>query len=156
MRYQWGGELGRLDLLFEKDEKEEWHVNRYRARLIPVTSDLPEDPAVAAVVERYWRPISAHYSEVIGKAAGDFIERGDDLAPYNLLADSIRETYKTDIELDYIGGIRPEFVEGDIMLADLVSLDPFKNSVVTFKIKGSTLKELLVKSAGRIRNSLSH
>jgi 5'-nucleotidase/UDP-sugar diphosphatase len=143
--YQWGGELGRLDLLFDKDEKGAWHVVRYRARLLPITSDLPEDPVVAAVVARYWKPISARYGEVIGKAAGDFMDRGDDFTAYNLLTDSTRETYKTQIGIDYMGGIRPQLVEGNILLADLACLDPFNNSVVTFKITGSKLKELITK-----------
>ncbi len=143
--HQWGGELGRLDLLFDKDERGEWHVVRYRARLIPITAEIQEDPDVAAIVERYWKPISARYGEVIGKATGDFMDRGDDFTAYNLLVDSTRETCKTEIGVDYMGGIRPQLVEGDIVLADIASLDPFNNSVVTFKIEGSKLKELLIK-----------
>ena len=96
-------------------------------------------------MERYWKPISARYGEVIGKAAGDFMDHGDDFTAYNLLTDSTRETYKTQIGIDYMGGIRPQLVEGNILLADLASLDPFNNSVVTFKITGSKLKELITK-----------
>ncbi len=51
--FQWGGELGRLDLLFEKDGAGAWRVSRYRARLLPVTADLPAEPMVAAVVDKY-------------------------------------------------------------------------------------------------------
>jgi len=91
--YQWGGELGRLDLLFDKDEKGSWHVARYRARLIPVISDIPEDAETAKVVDWYWKKISARFGEVIGEASGDFISRGDDMAQYNLFADSIREAF---------------------------------------------------------------
>jgi len=29
--HQWGGELGRLDLLFEKNPQGVWRVDRYRA-----------------------------------------------------------------------------------------------------------------------------
>ena len=64
--HQWGGELGRLDLLFAKDETGAWRVDRYRARLIPVTADIPEDPGVAAVVNQFWKPIAPRYAEVIG------------------------------------------------------------------------------------------
>jgi 5'-nucleotidase / UDP-sugar diphosphatase len=143
--YQWGGELGRLDLLFEKDESGVWHVDRYRARLIPVTSDIPEDPAVAAVVARYWEPIAARYGVVIGQAAGDFVARGDDLAQYNLVADAVRETFKTQIDFENMGGIRAELAEGNIRFSDLVDLDPFSNTVVTFSISGRALKEVLTK-----------
>jgi 5'-nucleotidase / UDP-sugar diphosphatase len=144
--HQWGGEIGRLDLLFEKDESGAWHVDRYRARLIPVTSDIPEDPVVAAIVARYWDPIKGRYDEVIGQAAGDFVARGDDLAQYNLVADAVRETFKTQIDFENMGGVRAELAEGKIRFSDLVDMDPFSNTVVTFRITGSALKEFLLKT----------
>lgn len=144
--HQWGGELGRLDLLFIKDSNGGWHVDRYRARLIPVTPDIAEDPAVAAVVDRYWKPIAGRYGEIIGKAAEDITERCDDLAPYNLVADSIREAMGTDIEFENMGGVRAPLVKGNITLADVIDMDPFDNKVMTFKVTGRQLKEILIKS----------
>jgi 5'-nucleotidase/UDP-sugar diphosphatase len=141
--YQWGGELGRLDLLFGRDAHGAWHIERYRAALIPVTPDIPEDKTVAAVVDDYWKPIASRYNEIIGKAAADFIERGDDLAPYNLLADSIRETFDTEIELENLGGVRAPLIKGNITRENLVEMDPFDNTIVTFKISGRQLKDIL-------------
>jgi 5'-nucleotidase / UDP-sugar diphosphatase len=141
--HQWGGELGRLDLLFGKDSRGIWHIERYRASLIPVTPDIPEDPSVAAVVDKFWKPIAARFGEIIGQAAADFIERGNDLAPYNLMADCIRDTFKTDIELENMGGIRAPLIKGKITREDLVTMDPFNNTVVTFKITGRELKDIL-------------
>lgn len=89
--HQWGGELGRLDLLFSKDQSGAWRVDRYRARLIPVSADIPDDAAVAAVVEQFWKPIAPRYAEVIGQAAGEFSSRGDDMAEYHLMSDALRE-----------------------------------------------------------------
>jgi 2',3'-cyclic-nucleotide 2'-phosphodiesterase (5'-nucleotidase family) len=109
-----------------------------------VTPDIPEDPAVAAVVEHYWQPIAARYGQIIGQAAADFVERGDDLAPYNLMADSIRETFGTEIELENMGGVRAPLVKGNITWANLVDMDPFDNTIVTFKISGRRLKEILL------------
>jgi 5'-nucleotidase / UDP-sugar diphosphatase len=144
--YQWGGEIGRLDLLFDKDEKNIWRVERYRARLLPVTPDIVEDDKVAALVASYWNPIAARYGEVIGKASADFIERGDDLSNYNLVADAMRETYGTEIELENMGGVRAPIIKGDITMAHLIELDPFVNTVVTFKITGRQLKDILLRS----------
>ncbi len=144
--HQWAGELGRLDLLFDKDDQGAWHVDRYRARLIPVTTDIPEDPEVASVVDRFWKPISSKFGEVIGEAAADFISRGDDLAHYNLFSDSIREAFKTQFDLENLGGIRSDLVAGKITKADLVNMDPFDNTVITFQVKGRELKEILQKN----------
>jgi 5'-nucleotidase / UDP-sugar diphosphatase len=145
--HQWGGELGRLDLYFEKDRSGTWHISPdYRERLIPITSDVPEDPEVAAVVARYWELIASRYGTVIGRAAADFVARGDDLAQYNLVADAIRDTFKTDVEFENLGGVRAELAAGKITFEDLVNMDPFNNTVATFSIDGKTLKEILTKS----------
>ena len=143
--HQWGGELGRCDLLFKKDPAGAWHVDRYRARLIPITAAIQPDAGVAAVVDQYLNPIASRYAEVIGEAAGDFISRCDDWAEYNLVADAIRETFGTEIELENIGGIRSPLVKGKITRGDLVALDPFNNTVVTFRITGLKLKRILTK-----------
>jgi 5'-nucleotidase/UDP-sugar diphosphatase len=143
--HQWGGELGRCDLLFKKDPAGRWHVDRYRARLIPITAAIQPDAGVAAVIDRYWSPIAPYYAEVIGEAAGDFSSRCDDWAEYNLVADAIRETFKTEIELENMGGIRSPLVKGKITRGDLVALDPFNNTVVTFQITGLKLRKLLKK-----------
>jgi 5'-nucleotidase / UDP-sugar diphosphatase len=143
--YQWGGELGRLDLLLAKDGTGAWHVNRYRARLIPVTPDIPEDAAVASIVDHYWSPIKARFEEVIGQAAGDFSERGDDLAQYNLVADSVRQSYGTEFVLENMGGVRAPLIKGPITRGALVDMDPFNNTIVTFSVNGRRLKEILLK-----------
>ncbi len=141
--HQWGGELGRLDLLFERDAKGAWHVGRYRARLLPVNATIEADARVAAVVDQYWQPIAARYGEVIGQAEGDFSTRGDDEAPYNLVADAVRETFATDFDLENMGGVRAPLVKGQITRGDMVTLDPFNNTVILFKISGRDLKRIL-------------
>ena len=143
--HQWGGELGRCDLLFKKDSAGTWHVNRYRARLLPITVSVPPDPTVTAVVDRYWNPIAPRYAEVIGQATGDFSSRNDDLAEYNLVSDAVRETFGTEVELENLGGVRSPLVKGEITLGDLVALDPFENTVVTFRITGLRLRQVLKK-----------
>lgn len=143
--HQWGGELGRLDLLFARDAKGRWRLDRYRARLIPITAELSDDPEVAAVVDKFWKPISAVYDEVVGEAIGEFSSRGDDLAEYNLMADALRETFQADFSVENMGGIRAPLLRGPIRRGDLVQLDPFANTVITFKMNGRDLKQLLAR-----------
>ncbi|MFN3682640.1 MAG: bifunctional metallophosphatase/5'-nucleotidase [Fimbriimonadaceae bacterium] len=142
--FQWGGELGRLDLLLTKG-KAGWKISRHRASLIPITSAIPEDPRVAAVVERYWRPIASKYGEVVGEAVADVAPRYDDLAEYNLVADAVRETLGVQFDLENIGGVRAPLVKGPITMGDLVTMDPFNNSVVTTKLTGAQLKAVLLR-----------
>ena len=145
--HQWGGELGRCDLLFKKEPAGTWHVERYRARLIPITVAIEPDAQVAAVIDRYRNPINAHYAEVIGEAVDDFSSRCDDWAEYNLVADAVRETFGTEIEIENLGGVRSPLLKGTITRGDLVALDPFANTVVTFKITGLQLRKILARYA---------
>src|SRR5688500_7675217 len=89
--FQWGGTLGRLDLNLYRDEKGRWAVRKYAGKLLPVTAAIPEDQAVAAVVDKYWKPISEKYGAVVGTAGDDFTLRGPDRAEYNMVADAVRE-----------------------------------------------------------------
>jgi 5'-nucleotidase len=141
--HQWGGELGRLDLELEKDTAGTWSVVRHKASLIPITSEIVEDHETAAIVDRYWKPIAAKYTEVIGRATADFTDRENDLPAYNLMADALRETYKVDFALENMGGVRAPLFAGNITAADLGAMDPFDNTVVTFSIRGSRLRGIL-------------
>ncbi|HSW37949.1 MAG TPA: bifunctional UDP-sugar hydrolase/5'-nucleotidase [Acidobacteriota bacterium] len=141
--HQWGGELGRLDLVFTRDSGGNWHIEHYDASLIAVTADIPEDEKTAAVVNRYWQPIAGRYGEVIGRAAADFIDRGNDMTAYNLMADAVRETFGVELALENLGGVRAPLIEGDITLADLAAMDPFDNTIVTFTISGKQLRRIL-------------
>jgi 5'-nucleotidase / UDP-sugar diphosphatase len=143
--FQWGGELGRLDLLFAKDAKGAWRVARYRARLIPITKEIAPEPSVAAAVDKFWQPIAPKFGKVIGKATGDFSSRGDDAAPYNLVADAVRETFAADVEFENSGGVRAPLVAGDITQTDLVTMDPFDNKVILFKATGKQIKDILAR-----------
>jgi 5'-nucleotidase / UDP-sugar diphosphatase len=143
--HQWGGELGRLDLLFEKDAAGAWHVDRYRARLVPVTKEIAPEPSVTTVVDRFWQPIAGRFGEVVGQAAADFSSRGDDDAPYHLVADAVRETFATEVEMENTGGVRAPLVAGNITKADLVTMDPFDNKVILFKATGREIKDILAR-----------
>jgi 5'-nucleotidase/UDP-sugar diphosphatase len=141
--HKWGGELGRCDLLFEKNSDGRWHLNRYRARLIPITDTILPDTRVTEVVNKYWNPIAPRYAEVIGQALGDFSSRCDDLAEYNLMDDAIREAFGMEVVVENLGGVRSHLVKGKITRGDLATLDPFGNTIVTFKITGLHLREIL-------------
>jgi len=145
--YQWGGELGRLDLVFTRNGDGRWRVDSSLslAGLLPVTADIPEDPGVAGVVARFWKPIAGNYDEVLGQAEGEFSGRGDDLAEYHLVADAVRETFGADFGMENRGGVRSPLLSGPITKGDLVTMDPFNNTVVRFKATGRQVRELLTR-----------
>lgn len=143
--FQWGGTLGRLDLTLHRDDRGRWAVRAYSGRLLPITKNLPEDPEVAAVVERYWRPLAPKYGEVLAHADADFTTRGDDEAHYNLVADAMRSVSGADFDLQNYGGVRAPLIKGPITYEDVVAMDPFDNTIITFSVTGKELRQLLTR-----------
>ena len=143
---QWGGELGRLDLLLKKNAAGKWRVNRYQEHLIPITSEIPEDPAVNAVLDKLWAPYAAKYDEVLAKATGDFADRGDDLSQVNLYADLVRAEFGADVEFEGMGGVHWPIVAGPVTRGALVDLDQNKSTVLTFRMKGSEIRRFVQRS----------
>jgi 5'-nucleotidase/2',3'-cyclic-nucleotide 2'-phosphodiesterase/3'-nucleotidase len=134
-------------LLFEKEASGQWHLERYQARLISITAAIRPDEKSAEGIKQYWERIPARYSEVIGRAVADFSRRCSDMAEHNLVADAVREIFGTEIEFENLGGVRAPLLKGEITRGDLVTLDPFDNTVVTFKITGKKIREILKKYA---------
>lgn len=144
--HQWGGELGRLDLLIGRDpETQKWRLMAYKYRLLPVTREVSEDPKVKKVVDRFWKPIAKQYGEVVGTATADFVERGDDLSHYYLVGDSVRAEIGSQFDLQNMFGVRIQPAQGPITRYELAKMMPFGNTVIKFEIRGSDLKELLLR-----------
>lgn len=144
--FQWGGTLGRLDLTLHRNTAGAWAVKAYKGELLPILSLVPEDPKVAEVVNSYWDPIKGKYAEVIAEAEGDFAEKGGDHAEYNLVADAVRERMGVEFDLENMGGVRAPLAKGPITYGDMITMDPFGNTIVTFRATGRQLKEILAKN----------
>ncbi len=142
--FQWGGELGKLELILRRDPRSgRWTLMSHRGELVLVTPNIPEDRAVKAVVNRYWRSIKGYYGVVVGEAEDDFTHRGDDDAEYNLVADALREMLGTEADLENMGGVRAPILRGPITRYDLAKALPFGNTMVKFRASGAQLRELL-------------
>lgn len=161
--YQWGGELGRLDLKLRRNGGP-FTIMSYSGRLIPVTSDVPEDPRTAEVVAKYYKPISAFYSQVVGEAAADIHHIHDNEGPtesaaLNLVCDALRESSRSDIALYNVGGVRGDLVKGPIRVWDIATVLPFKNKLVEIEVTGARLKEAILKDrpgVSGMRYRISH
>jgi len=143
---EWGIELGRLDLLLDRDRAGRWHVVRHREQLVPVTRAIPDDPAVAALLDSLWAPFAAKYDEVLATASADFAARGDDLAQNAFYADAVRAAFGTDIAFEGTGGVHWPIVAGPVTRAQLVDLDHASGNVVTFRMKGREIRRFLEQS----------
>ena len=141
--YEKGGELGRLDLQLD-NESGSYKIAGSTNKLIPITKDIPEDPATAKVVAKYYDPIAKEYGRMIGKATAAFYDdREHESTVLNLVCDAIREKAKTPISFYGYAGVRADLLPGPIKAWDVATVLPFKNKIMILDVPGSRLKWLI-------------
>ncbi len=140
--------LGRLDL-----EVVDGKVQRYRGGLALLGPEIPEDPALVAIVNQYKPKMDAGLQQVIGRS-DIFLDgsmssvRADtpcDLG--KLVALAVAQGAKADMALINGGSIRASLHKGEITVADLYTMLPFPDHVFKFELKGKDLAAVLQRSA---------
>ena len=61
----------------------------------------------------------------------------------DLVADAIRETFKTDVALTNGGGIRNNVAPGKVTFGDIVSLVPYDNKLIKLEVTGADILKVL-------------
>ena len=145
-----GRTLGRLDLLYHEKT-----VMVAEARNLPVTPDVPANPAVAALVQEHVRRLDEQTAQVLGQAAVDLEGESGQVRTRetnlgNLLADLARRRAGTDIALVNAGVIRSSIPAGPVTLKRILEVLPFDSSLTTFTITGAHLQEALENSVSRL------
>lgn len=142
--------------------------------MTPVAGAVTPDPAIVSMLAPYRTALAAAFDEKIGKATGVFprggnIERLGEVAIGNLIADSMRVRYGTQLAFTNGGGIRAALPSSyvpaasglvrtgcsvatpcDLVIGDVFTVLPFGNSVVTRTITGALLHAVLEKSVEAI------
>lgn len=137
---EFGVRLGRFDLSFEGDAAHGWKLAHYADELIPVSGALKPDPKLAALAERYARPLDVKVGE-IGKIGATPKER---LA---LTAQDLALAWKaaagTDVGLQPEGDLFEVFRTKDVTRYQLHAIVPFHDTVWKGQISGARLQALL-------------
>lgn len=145
----------------------------------PLASAVTPDAAVVEMLAPYRASLSQSFDRRIGVATGVFqrgsnIERLREVAIGNLVADSLRARYGTQIALTNGGGIRASIPSSylpadrtlrrttsgyaagppfDVVVGDAFSVLPFGNVVVTRTVTGAQLYGALEHSVARLPNA---
>jgi 5'-nucleotidase len=146
-------------------------VDRTHEFVTPWADEVDPDPAIVAMLEPFRDDLAAAFDETIGVATDTFprggtpaVERVGEVAIGNLVTDSMRLRYGTDIAFTNGGGIRTplpsdyvprdtslrrppaEFADGppwDLVIGDVYATLPFGNIVITRTVTGALLYEIL-------------
>jgi 5'-nucleotidase len=142
----------RIDLQATADGK----VLARQHRFVPVTADLPEDPAMAALVSRYQARLTQALEVRIGETrvpldARNAALRTGETNIGNYVADVMRARLQADVALMNGGGIRGNQLvpAGPLTRKDVNALLPFLNVLVKLEVPGRVLLEVLEHSVAR-------
>jgi 2',3'-cyclic-nucleotide 2'-phosphodiesterase (5'-nucleotidase family) len=138
-----GTYLGKLDLWV--DTKRDTIV-RFNEKLIPMLTDsIQPDPVVAKKVAELEKEVSKKLDVVIAQLKTNWI-RGRERAESNIgdwETDAMREAAKTDVAFQNSGGMRKDLYAGPIRKRDFWEINPFGNYLVTFRVTGKELRQIL-------------
>ncbi|WP_196157457.1 bifunctional UDP-sugar hydrolase/5'-nucleotidase UshA [Reinekea sp. G2M2-21] len=159
--HEWGKYVGRLDLTIKNGD-----IVASKYRLIPVNlkdrvkdaegnstyvlkeAEIPEDPAMLALLKPYQDKGAESLNVVIGTSNGKLVgERAMVRSkPTNLgvlIAKAQMEKAKADVAIMNSGGIRADMAEGDITYKDVLTVQPFANILTFVDLSGVELMEYL-------------
>jgi 2',3'-cyclic-nucleotide 2'-phosphodiesterase/3'-nucleotidase/5'-nucleotidase len=106
------------------------------------------DTAVAGLVGRYEAEIGPRVNEVVTQLDRPLTREGTEYPLGNLIADAQRATTGTQVAIMNNGGIRTELASGPVRYGDLFRLQPFTNTLVTMRLTGAQLLEVLEHAIG--------
>jgi 5'-nucleotidase len=149
-------ELGQIDLNISKATGE---LSSIDWRVIPVTSQTPEDKLFSSIYSKYGkllaeldRPVGRSNVALDGRSAEN---RTQETNLGNFVADSFRKVTGSDVALLNGGSIRADEIipVGRLKMRDVLSILPFKNKLVKIEVSGTLLRETLEHGVSRVANN---
>ncbi len=141
--YEWGEELGRLDVTFNDDGI----ITDYSGAPIPIDGTLAEDPAVSDILAAYRGDIDALMSKTVGTTdvslngvREDVRARETNLG--DLICDAMlwkTQAFGTTIAIQNGGGIRASIPAGPITMGQVLEVLPYGNQIAVLTVSGAQL-----------------
>ncbi|MDX6384627.1 MAG: 5-nucleotidase / UDP-sugar diphosphatase [Blastocatellia bacterium] len=146
-------ELGRIDLNISKStgrlESIDWQV-------IPVTDKVKEDPAFAALNQKYGSLLKS-LEQIVGRTTVELDLKSEDVRTRetnmgDFIADAFRLATGADVALVNGGSIRADamIAPGVLTKRDVLSTLPFNNKVVKLQLTGAVIRSALEHGVGSI------
>ncbi len=120
-----------------------------------VTRDVPQDPAVRAIVEKWVAKAAGPGNRVVGTISSDIkrgASRGVESSLPNNIADAQKESTGAQVAFMNPGGVRADFLfngissgeaPGQVTYREAYNVQPFSNIMQTFDMTGAQIEQLL-------------
>jgi 5'-nucleotidase len=130
--------VGRVDVRMRKTE-EGYAVDRLDGHLIPVTADVAADPEVETLIADY----TPAMSEVVGTLESTLADPEEGHSPLgDLAAEAIRSATGSDISIIHRGWVGDSLGAGPVTVADILTVHPDREPILTALVKGSIISGL--------------
>jgi 2',3'-cyclic-nucleotide 2'-phosphodiesterase (5'-nucleotidase family) len=140
--------LGRLDLMIEghrdpKTKNAEYSITDHHYQLIPITADLPEDPQMVALLDKYRAAFKAKpLDEMLASVSGNILPGNDgDSLLGQITTDAVRTEAETELAVINSGFFHSDFKSGPITREILYEILPVDDEIVTMEIPGSVVRK---------------
>jgi 2',3'-cyclic-nucleotide 2'-phosphodiesterase (5'-nucleotidase family) len=133
----YGKFLGKLDL--KVDIEKDTVVSFYGKLNETVLDSAIFDKSAGEKVDAMIASIEPEMKKVIGKLEVDW--KKNNCGQWN--SDALKMLFKTDIAFMNAGSIRKDMLKGNITVGDIWEINPFGNNIMTFTVKGSTIKKMM-------------
>jgi 2',3'-cyclic-nucleotide 2'-phosphodiesterase (5'-nucleotidase family) len=146
--FEKGRYLGRIDLQVDTKTKQ---VRLLAHTYIPITAQIPADPAIATLVADYDARLGAQFKEVLGQSRVYLDgERGriryEETALGNFITDIMVENSGAQIGLINSGALRGSIKEGPVTVEDVFKAMPYANELVRVDLTGAEIQQVLTRS----------
>jgi 2',3'-cyclic-nucleotide 2'-phosphodiesterase (5'-nucleotidase family) len=144
-----GAYLGVFELSIDPATGKILHYKKNRIlKKVPAGTDQAYDEVAAGIVHAYYDQIKDKFAEIVGETRVDLkrrYQRESNIG--NLICDAMRKETHADIAFLNSGGIRTDIPKGKITLEQVFTLLPFDNALVTMKLTGKQILEILENNA---------
>jgi len=143
--------LGRLDLTVDgkrdrKTKKSEFAIVDYRYQMIPITSDIPEDPQMKALVDQFRKTlVDKPLDQVLATLSAPVTTKLESILG-QVAADSLKEATGADLAFVPTGTLSGTLPAGPITRQDLYNLYPEEDSVYLVEASGALIRQAVKRS----------
>jgi len=136
----YGRLLGRLNVHLQSDGLGKYRITGVEGKLLPIDSNIKESAGIAKLLKRYSEPLS----EVVFTSEVALANPSKGSSPMGrLVVEALRVETGADVALLDRGAVQSEITQGDVTVADICSIHPWRNRVLKFTLTGAQLQQVL-------------
>jgi len=132
----------------EGSRKEGYRIVRFKYLLIPVAADVTPDPVLEKILDGYRAQVGKGLDDKITQVSSDSPRKNDGDWPFACLAaDAVRQAAGAEAALLNSGSFRQDLRAGALTQRAYWEIFPFDDVVEVLVLRGSTLRDVLERSA---------